>query len=96
VFLQLTVPTGATELFVPNTWCEDELLAAAAAACIVLSKKKKQRRKHKVWVRQSLQERYEYGVLRLTNSLSKDQQLSGHIIDGHTQNFIRISSSDLE
>jgi hypothetical protein len=28
--------------------------------------------------------------------LSKDQQLSGHIIDGHTQNFIRISSSDLE
>jgi hypothetical protein len=52
VFPQLTVATAATQVFVPNTWCEGELLAVAAAACIVLSKKKKQRRKHKVWVRQ--------------------------------------------
>jgi hypothetical protein len=75
--------------------CEDEL-AAAAAACIILSKKKKQRRKDKVWVRPSLQERNEYGVLSLMNCLSKDNLLSGHIFDGRIQNFIRISSSDLE
>jgi hypothetical protein len=77
-------------------WCEDELLAAAAVAYIILSKKKKQRRKHKIWVRPSLQERNEYGLLRLMNSLSKDVLLSGHIIDGHMQNFFCVSSSDLE
>jgi hypothetical protein len=77
-------------------WCEDERLAAAAAAYIILSKKKKQRRKHKVWVRPSLQDRNESGVLRLMNSLSKDDLLSGHIIDGHIQSVILISSSDLE
>jgi hypothetical protein len=61
-----------------------------------LSKKEKQRRKHKVWVRPRLQEGNEYGVLHLMNSLIKDGLLSGHITEGHIQNFIHISSSDLE
>jgi hypothetical protein len=74
-------------------WCEDKLLAAAY---VTFSKNKTKRRKHKIWVRQSLQEGNEYGVSRLMNSLSKDDLLSGHIIDGPIQNFIRISSSDLE
>jgi hypothetical protein len=47
LFLQLTVPTAATNVFVSNMWCEDKLLAAASAVYIILSKKKKQRRKHK-------------------------------------------------
>ncbi|GFG35101.1 hypothetical protein Cfor_04949 [Coptotermes formosanus] len=77
-------------------WCEDETHAEAAVACIFLSKKKKQRRKHQVWVRPSLQEGNQNSVLRLMNSSSKDDLLSGCVIDGHIQNFIRISSSDLE
>jgi hypothetical protein len=81
LFLQLTVSTEATKLFVSSMWCEDELHATAAAAYIILSKKKKQRRKHKVWMRPSLQERNKYGVLRLKNSSNKDDLLSGHIID---------------
>jgi hypothetical protein len=77
-------------------WCKDELLAAAAAAYIILSRKKKQRRKHEVWVRPSLQDRNEYGVLRLMNSSSRDDLLSGHIFDEHIQHFSLISRSDLE
>lgn len=74
---------------------EEENIALAAAAYIILSKKKK-KRKHKFWIRPSLQERNQHGGLQLLDALRRDDLMAGQITDGHIQNFLRISSTDLE
>lgn len=86
-----------------NTQCRDEireLVATTVSDYIILSRKKKKRRKHKLWMRSSLKER-KCGLrlnsrLRLMDSLRKDNLLTGHIIIRRIQNFIRISSFNLE
>lgn len=88
----------ATSNILFKMWFDDdeEVLALAAAALSILTTKRKKKRKHIFWVLPALQERSECGGLRLLSALKKDDLLSQHISDGHVQNFIRMSSSDLE